>query len=618
MSLIACSSNCGTCVNSADFCLSCKSGQFASLGTCVSSCPSNMFSDSGKCTQCHPDCATCSGASFNQCLSCPSNNPILTTAKRCVTTCAKTEYFDSSSGTCKSCDSSCGSCSGGGSTSCLSCASSTQVLRAGKCTNVDCGNGQGPTSGLGICLAEIVQVPGNSGSPPVSIPPVDPNASQPIPHGHKLTWWQILLIVLGVLLVLIIILILWRRRQRKKRAQQTEQFKQNMEKKGLWGRLWRNPFAAWWARRRSAALNRRSRSDVERMSDVKDWRTTAHSGTDAAFSPGLGSDRRTAVGVPKSIGRGSWVTTGVPASVMDESKTYRERDRGLGLGAIREGREWENDRYTERSNRSGSRRDYDDRRRYEESRRGESRYYGEEIEQHDDGRSERTRTERTYDPYQYPRPSSRQSDIEADLISMIRSEAPEPDRRYPHDDRDSRRQYSERSRSNYGRSERSGYGQERSYREDRSYRQDYPASVSTQSQARTYDRDRHYPSSSSHGPDTPSMYSQPTLPRAPPPVVIANPFDMEESSPPRDAVLSSRFSMSTAAASQHAPKVKRKEVPQSIPAMPQDPPRQLTDAEMYKMSKLFPDLLALVSPSKKTAINQPEGIKSPSRNPFRI
>jgi hypothetical protein len=93
-----------------------------------------------------------------------------------------------------------------------------------------------------------------------------------------------------------------------------------------------------------------------------------------------------------------------------------------------------------------------------------------------------------------------------------------------------------------------------------------------------------------------------------------NPFDVD-ADVPRDAVLSSRFSMSTAAASTRPQaKIKRKDAPEPMP--PLEPPRKLTDAEMYKMSKLFPDLLGLMSPKKAT--DGPEGIKSPSRNPFRI
>ncbi|KAH9984463.1 insulin-like growth factor binding protein [Russula vinacea] len=106
----ACSSQCGTCVGAADFCLTCNGGQLASGGKCVSSCPSNTITTAGTCTTCHPDCATCSGTSFNQCSSCSSNRPVLSNG-RCLPTCSKTQFFDSASGSCQSCDSTCSSCS---------------------------------------------------------------------------------------------------------------------------------------------------------------------------------------------------------------------------------------------------------------------------------------------------------------------------------------------------------------------------------------------------------------------------------------------------------------------------------------------------------------------------
>jgi hypothetical protein len=74
--------------------------------------------------------------------------------------------------------------------------------------------------------------------------------------------------------------------------------------------------------------------------------------------------------------------------------------------------------------------------------------------------------------------------------------------------------------------------------------------------------------------------------------------------------------MSTTAASMH-PKTLRKQSPvEPVPEL-KEPARALTDAEMYKMSKLFPELLSLVSPSKKQ--HQLPGVQtSPSRNPFRF
>jgi len=552
-----------------------------------------MFSSSGACIQCHPDCATCSGANFNQCLSCPSTSPVLTSGQRCVQTCAKSEYFDSSSGTCKSCDSSCASCSGGGSNACLSCAGATDVLRAGVCTGVNCGNGSGPTAGLGVCLAELVET--NSG-PPVSIPPVEPNTQQPGGSGGGLVWWQILLIVLGILLLLFIILILWRRHARKKRAQETEQFKHNLKRQGLWSKLWRNPFAAWWSRRRSSAVRhsqdpsrtswwsrRRSTTvnnsqDVERMSDAKDWKSNDSS-----------ADRRPITGVPKSISRGSWFT--IPRRIDDlpsiDGSSHFSKGR---LNAIHEGHHYEGD---DRDRSRGPPSTRDNRRyndgvpsTFNESRHGDSRYYGQEIEQDD------ARSEQTYDPpSQYPRPDFNVPEDRGDLVSIIKSDYTEGDR---YDDRHFDNQ---RSRT----------------RDNRSHRQDYPASVSSRPPSDPYrlrEDQRSY--GRSLGAETPSVYSQRTgHPRLLPPAAF-------DANVPRDAVLSSRFSTSTTAASMHPPsKARRKQVPtEPVPGL-KEPARQLTEAEMYKMSKLGPDLLDLVSPMKSQP--RPSATKtSPIRNPFLI
>jgi hypothetical protein len=107
--ITACSSQCSTCVGATEFCLTCNGGQLASGGKCVTSCPSNTISTSGTCTA-YPDCATCSGTSFNQYSSCPPSRPVLSNG-RCVPACSKTEFFDKTSGSCQACDSSCSSCS---------------------------------------------------------------------------------------------------------------------------------------------------------------------------------------------------------------------------------------------------------------------------------------------------------------------------------------------------------------------------------------------------------------------------------------------------------------------------------------------------------------------------
>ncbi|EIN07935.1 hypothetical protein PUNSTDRAFT_144417 [Punctularia strigosozonata HHB-11173 SS5] len=224
----ACDSSCSTCAGSSTFCLTCANNQLASEGSCVASCPSNTFSSSGKCIPCHPDCATCSGAGFNQCSSCPSNRPVLTNG-RCLPTCSKNQFFDKTSSTCQSCDSSCSSCSGSGPSNCLACSSSSQVLRGGTCASASCSGNSTVVPGLGICLSDLVMVPVVTASGTTSAVPLPTITGINTPITTKsslrpLAWWEILLMALGCAFIFVVILMLWRRRARQKRAQQTAQF----------------------------------------------------------------------------------------------------------------------------------------------------------------------------------------------------------------------------------------------------------------------------------------------------------------------------------------------------------------------------------------------------------
>ena len=219
--VIACSSSCGSCSGSANYCLTCNNGLLASNGSCVSSCPSNTFSSSGTCVTCHPDCATCSGGSFNQCTSCNKNLPVPTNG-RCLATCSQNQYFDVTSSTCQSCDGSCASCSGSGPNNCLACSSSSQVLRGGTCAAANCSSGTNVVPGLGACLAELVLVPSSSGSSPLpSIPGISTPTSK---TTQPLAWWEILLMALGCAFIFVAFLYCWRRRARKQRAKETAAF----------------------------------------------------------------------------------------------------------------------------------------------------------------------------------------------------------------------------------------------------------------------------------------------------------------------------------------------------------------------------------------------------------
>lgn len=221
--VLACDSSCGACFGSSTFCLTCSNNRFASNGACVSSCPSNTFNSSGICTTCHPDCATCSGSSFNQCSSCPSNLPALTNG-RCLPTCSKTQFFDKTSSTCQSCDTSCSSCSGSGPSNCLACSSSSQVLQTGTCTNANCNNNSSVVPGLGVCLSDLVIVPQASGTSPGTPLPSGINTPINTSTRRPLEWWEILLMALGCAFIFLIVLMCWRRRARKVRAKRTAAF----------------------------------------------------------------------------------------------------------------------------------------------------------------------------------------------------------------------------------------------------------------------------------------------------------------------------------------------------------------------------------------------------------
>jgi len=431
--ITACTGGCATCVGSPTFCRTCSSGQSAFNGQCVSSCPTNTFSNNGSCIPCHPDCASCSGAGFNQCKTCPTNLPVLSSAGRCLPTCTKTEYFDTSSGTCKSCDSSCGSCSTGGQVGCLSCASDKAVLRAGKCETVDCGSGSGTVGGLGVCLAELVVVPNQSSLPPVSIPPLDPNAAtnaQQQSEGIKLEWWQILLMVLGGLFIIAICIIIWRRQARKKRAKRTQEFKANLENRGLWSRLWRNPFSFFTRKKK----DNRARDLEGARSSAGDWRTSA-SRTD--------ENRQTWITMQEPVPRRPSITGRATSDAYtydsraepSEGRSQRTKTRPPHRGVPARSQYGESQYAKEiveeedyRSERSysyrapASRRDPEPRRHPSSSREQERLYADLMNDQVSRGNSPSIYSQATREPYRRPEPKERTRDLLTSQFSVTTDE----------------------------------------------------------------------------------------------------------------------------------------------------------------------------------------------------
>ncbi|KAF8894822.1 hypothetical protein BD779DRAFT_865614 [Infundibulicybe gibba] len=267
----ACDSTCGTCAGASTFCLTCAGNQLASSGKCVSTCPSNSFSSSGSCITCHPDCASCSGPSFNQCSSCPPDRPVLTNG-RCLPTCSKSQFFDKTSTTCQTCDSSCSSCSGPGPSNCLACSSSNQVLRAGSCAPANCQGSSAVIPGLGVCLSELVIVPKASGTNPAPPLPSITGLGDPIIISSRkpLEWWQILLMALGCAFIFLVIVILWRRHARKQRAKRTAMFAsaKQLDQKGWRWRLVRFGEKLF-GHSASKQVHPASVPDLERGGDIK-------------------------------------------------------------------------------------------------------------------------------------------------------------------------------------------------------------------------------------------------------------------------------------------------------------------------------------------------------------
>ncbi|KAJ4474127.1 hypothetical protein C8J55DRAFT_537066 [Lentinula edodes] len=193
-----CDSSCFTCAGSSTFCLTCANGELASNGQCVSTCPAN----------------TVAANSTKTCLN-------LLNQGRCLPVCGKSQFFDSTSGSCQARDSSCSSCSGSGSSNCLSCSSSSQVLKGGSCISANCNSTAYVVTGLGVCLSDLVVVPQASGS------------AAPLPSITGLTqpivWWEILLMALGC--AFIFLAVIW-----KQRAKRTKAFAQakNIDQSTSW------------------------------------------------------------------------------------------------------------------------------------------------------------------------------------------------------------------------------------------------------------------------------------------------------------------------------------------------------------------------------------------------
>lgn len=224
----ACDASCGSCTGPApNDCTTCTTANNLLLnGTCIAgpTCPTGFFISAQNpvnnatattatptCMACHPDCEECATAP-DKCTRCPSSRPVVVDAS-CRATCSATDYFDTPSSTCKSCDKSCGSCVGPGADECTSCPSSSTTTRLsrGRCvpTLDECET----VPMFGVCLSELITVAAK----------ISDN-QQHDAGKKKWPWWSILLLVLVVVGLLIVGAWLFRRREQRRRKLHTAQF----------------------------------------------------------------------------------------------------------------------------------------------------------------------------------------------------------------------------------------------------------------------------------------------------------------------------------------------------------------------------------------------------------
>ncbi|KAG9303898.1 hypothetical protein G9A89_005808 [Geosiphon pyriformis] len=218
----ACNEACASCSGpSRKQCLSCpneaKPAQFAFNGICSNNeCPSSYVSINTTCTKCHPDCAECTGPNLNQCTKCPSNRPIMNKDHQCIEVCPMGTYVDSV-GNCQPCNKDCSSCVGPEEYQCLGCVNTSKVLVGGSCSGT-CPSGTVINTSEGLCQKKVTNN---------VVAPIVEKSNKEI--RKLLPWWIILLITVTTLFMIIGLLFLLRYCAVKRRMKKTEKFKEQID-----------------------------------------------------------------------------------------------------------------------------------------------------------------------------------------------------------------------------------------------------------------------------------------------------------------------------------------------------------------------------------------------------
>lgn len=115
-----CSSECATCQEASDTCLTCDSGFLLYDYGCYTKCPDSSFFSGGECQDCSSKCQTCS--SFSVCTSCHDDHVLLASEDTCINSArCPLDHFILDE-VCSACSDNCYTCEGS-STKCTTCQS---------------------------------------------------------------------------------------------------------------------------------------------------------------------------------------------------------------------------------------------------------------------------------------------------------------------------------------------------------------------------------------------------------------------------------------------------------------------------------------------------------------
>ncbi|XP_030564586.1 furin-like protease 2 isoform X2 [Drosophila novamexicana] len=127
---VPCEPNCASCQDRPEYCTSCDHHLVMHENKCYSACPLNTFeTEENKCTYCHSSCATCNGATENNCITCRPSR--YAWQNKCLNNCPDGFYADKKRLECLPCHEGCKSCSSNGI--CTECLPNWTLNKKDKC-----------------------------------------------------------------------------------------------------------------------------------------------------------------------------------------------------------------------------------------------------------------------------------------------------------------------------------------------------------------------------------------------------------------------------------------------------------------------------------------------------